>query len=245
MDFFKYDHSFCEALIYGSAPEYFNSFTSLFISLIGFLGLYYNYHTINDMFILYSALLINGLASCAYHWTNYIGFGLFDRCSMILIAIPCINAGIKELVYLYNLHINTNKILLFLNQVYFTFLITFCALGYEETFNGLFGVFLGLILVFIILVYKKTYHIYRIHRYISYGILGISMIFIAGVSWIIIEKLCHTVPFMRFLHGHALWHIFVSLGGYLASLLLTALSLHRKRALPIYNLNRFSITFKN
>jgi hypothetical protein len=50
---------------------------------------------------------------------------------------------------------------------------------------------------------------------------------------------------MKYLQGHALWHIFVSSGGYLASLLLTSLSIYRKKMLHWYNLNDLHITFKN
>jgi hypothetical protein len=49
---------------------------------------------------------------------------------------------------------------------------------------------------------------------------------------------------MKYLHGHAIWHIFVSSGGYLSSLLLTSLSLNRKNILPYYHLYQLSIVKK-
>ncbi len=245
MDFLSYDHSFCEALLYGGPPEYINAFTSLYISFVGLYGIKNNYHSINDIFLLYSALLINGIASFAYHWTNYLGFGIFDRCSMILIAYPSINAGIKEFVYMYKINDKNKKILLFLNQLYFTCLISFCALGYEETFNGLFGIFLGLILIFMILINRKKnqYIEYNIDKYMICGFIGVAMIITAGISWILIEKFCHSYSIMKYLQGHALWHIFVSSGGYLSSLILTSLSLKRKNILPVHNLHIFSISY--
>jgi hypothetical protein len=240
MNFFNNDHSFCEALLYGGPPEYFNAFTSLYISYVGLYGLKNNFHLNNDIFLIYSALFINGIASFAYHWTNYIGFGIIDRSSMILIAIPSINCGIKELNYLYHISELNNKIFLFFNQMYLLALITFLCMGYEEVFNGIFGVFLALILIFIYLLNNKKIK----NKYLIYGNYGIFMIFIAGISWIIIEKLCSTFSIMKYLHGHAIWHIFVSSGGYLSSLLLTSLSLNRKNILPYYHLNQLSIVKK-
>jgi hypothetical protein len=247
MNFTQYDHSFCEASIYGGPPEYFNSLTSLFITYVGYYGLKYNFHSNNDIFLLYAALLINGITSCAYHWTNYLGFGLLDRGSMILIAYPSISAGIKELNHLYNFSYTNNKLLLLFNQIYFTFLITTFGLGYEETFNGLFGFFLAYILIFLFMInHKKSYFLDRkIKQYILGGFVGVGMILIAGISWIIIEKLCNRYTIMKYLQGHAVWHIFVSSGGYLASLLLTSLSIYRKKMLPWYNLNDLHISFKN
>lgn len=75
INFFKYDHSFCEAKLWGKAPEYVNSFTSLFISLVGLYGIKVNKHSNNYVFLLYSALIINGIMSFFYHWTNQIGWG--------------------------------------------------------------------------------------------------------------------------------------------------------------------------
>lgn len=247
MNFTQYDHSFCEASIYGGPPEYFNSLTSLFITYVGFYGLKNNFHFNNDIFLLYSALFINGLTSCAYHWTNYLGFGLLDRGSMILIAYPSISAGIKELNHLYNFSSLNNKLLLLFNQLYFTILITTFGLGYEELFNGFFGAFLAFILIFLFMVYNKRYYLHdnKIKQYIIGCFIGVFMILIAGISWIIIEKLCDRYSIMKYLQGHALWHIFVSSGGYLASLLLTSLSIYRNKMLPWYNMNDLYITVKN
>ncbi len=143
INFFQYDHSFCEAKLWGSAPEYVNSFTSLFISLVGLYGMKVNKHSNNYVFLLYSALIINGVMSFFYHYTNQIGWGLLDRMSMVMIAIPAMYGSLKEITYLYNLSKTTEKVLLFLNQIYFTLLMTSCAMGFEEIFNGLFGVFLA------------------------------------------------------------------------------------------------------
>jgi hypothetical protein len=84
-------------------------------------------------------------------------------------------------------------------------------------FNNLFGFFLGSILVFLIICRVKYSNIPRIIFY--YGFKGIILISLAGISWIITENLCNKYFIMKYLYGHAIWHIAVSLGGYYISLL--------------------------
>ena len=50
------------------------------------------------------------------------------------------------------------------------------------------------------------------------SISAIFLITIGGVSWIITENLCHSFGIMKYLLGHAIWHICVALGGYYISL---------------------------
>jgi hypothetical protein len=233
--FNSFDHSFCESKLWGGPPEYINSMTSLFISFIGCYGLIKNNHLNNEVFMLYSAFIINGIASSLYHWTNYLGWGYFDRFSMVLIAYPSIVGGLKELTYLYKFENKLNKVFITLIQLYFTLIITFCALDYEQLFNNLFGFFLGFILIFMIMVNNKRELLNdKIKVLINYGFIGVTMIAIAGISWIVIENLCDKYWIMKYTHGHAIWHIFVSFGGYLVSLLLTGLSIDRKDMLPYY-----------
>jgi hypothetical protein len=49
---------------------------------------------------------------------------------------------------------------------------------------------------------------------------------------------------MKFIQGHAFWHIGVSIGGYLISLLVVSLSIERKYQLPRYNISTKSINYK-
>lgn len=242
INFFKYDHSFCEAKLWGNAPEYVNSFTSLFISLVGLYGIKVNKHSNNYVFLLYSALIINGIMSFFYHWTNQIGWGILDRMSMVMIAIPAMYGSLKEISFFYNFSKSTEKLLLFLNQIYFTCLVTACGLGHEEIFNGLFGVFLASALVFIILIHNKRHKLNKeTLKTLAYGKLGLFLIIIAGISWILIEKFCDRFDIMKHLHGHAVWHIFVSFGGYLLSLLMVGLFIERNNCLPTHKINLMHI----
>ena len=76
------DHYFCEGKLNG-LPEYYNAFSSLFITYFGLLGLH---KTKNELIIqiIYSLLTVNGISSFMYHWTGNIGFALYDEYPMIL-----------------------------------------------------------------------------------------------------------------------------------------------------------------
>jgi|688.fasta_scaffold636759_1 hypothetical protein len=225
IEFNSYDHDFCEASIYNTGSEYINSISALFISFIGMFGLYYNTDYSDNIAMLYYSLIINGITSCIYHHTHYIGWGLLDRYSMIYISTYCYNIFIS-LLFTNNLFITH---LLRLGIVtYLTILSTTAGLHNELMFNNLFGFFLGTILLFLISLRMKYQNLPKIIFY--YGLKGITLISVAGISWIITENLCNTYPIMKYLFGHAIWHIAVSLGGYYISLIPIYLS---KK--PIFN----------
>jgi hypothetical protein len=217
INFNDYDHSFCEAKIYGYPPEYFNSITSLFISLIGLMGFILN-DLPTKISMIYYAFIINGLTSFMYHFTNSIGWGLMDRFSMVLIAFNVVYAmsGIVE-DFLGN---EAKCIYDFISIVFFTVLLTITGLHNETIFNVLFGVFLCLPLFLMLVVSLTNVKKYFPLKIIRYGWYGIALIAIAGISWILTENLCNTYPIMKFLMGHAIWHCCVGLGGYYLSLLL-------------------------
>ena len=96
LDFNLYDHSFCEMNIYGKSPEYINSFSSLCLTFFGLFGLIMN-DKIHEIKMIYTAMIYNGIASFMYHFNNQLGWGLLDRFSMILIALPCYMIGVKIL----------------------------------------------------------------------------------------------------------------------------------------------------
>jgi hypothetical protein len=214
IDFNDYDHDFCEASIYNNGAEYINSISALFISFIGIFGLYYNKDYSVNISMLYYSLIINGLTSAIYHHNHYIGWGLLDRCSMIYIATYCYNIFLEVFFGKYNflLHIVQFSIV-----SYLTFLSTIAGLHNEDMFNNLFGFFLGSILIFLVLCKINYNFIPKIIFY--YAFKGITLISVAGISWIITENLCQEYVIMKYLYGHAVWHIAVSLGGYYISLL--------------------------
>ena len=236
INFNNFDHNFCESMIYsyGSHPEYLNSASSLFITFIGLNGLASLINLPNNFFLqlLFSALVINGITSCFYHRTNNIGWGLLDRMSMILIAMSC--------TYLFMEHLD--KFIKYKNKkfilvgvhllvcTYYTILFTVSGLHMESVFNVLFGVFLASLSLFMLLVNQHqnldTLNIDPL--IIKFGWKGIKYIGLSGIFWITTENLCYNIWFIKYLFGHVWWHIFVSYGGYLLSLVPNYLTLMYK-----------------
>ena len=212
IEFNTFDHSFCESKLFNDGPEYISCLTALFISFIGFFGIVMNQTEENTLFLYYS-LIINGVTSSLYHYNHYIGWGLMDRYSMILISVYCFKIFFKVLE-----HNNTkiSHIIKFISVLYLVYIQTFAGLHQENYFNNMFGFFLVSILIFVIKISNVDYNFNP--KLIDLAFKGIFLITIGGVSWIITENLCHSFGIMKYLLGHAIWHICVALGGYYISL---------------------------
>ena len=213
-NFQDYDHSFCEATIYDNGAEYLNSTSALFISFMGIFGLYHNTTDINSSMMYYS-LILNGITSCAYHHTHYLGFGLMDRFSMILVATYCYNVFMSLII---NDYPWTSHLLRFMSSVFLLVLSTFTGLHNEMMFNILFGFFLLGVGVFaFILSFSPAGRRRNLMNY--FALKGLILISVGCLSWITTENLCLEHPLIKYLMGHSWWHITVSLGGYFISLI--------------------------
>jgi hypothetical protein len=212
INFHLYDHNFCESTIYSTTqhPEYLNSISSLFISVVGIYGIF----QIKDFLFsfLYSCLIVNGILSFYYHYYNSIGFGLLDRMSMVLLGLSTTLIFIQSLDQLF--HTGT-KIFTITTFSYYSILLTVAGLHIEWLFNLLFTFFLCSILLYMYIIYQYS----QINKeIIKIGIRGAFYILCSGLFWVGTELLCHQFHFIKFLFGHVWWHIFVSYGGYLVSL---------------------------
>jgi hypothetical protein len=224
INFNAYDHNFCESTIYsfGPHPEYANALTSLFISWIGINGLRNPYNSFSTL-MLYSSLVINGITSCFYHYYNNIGWGLLDRMSMVLIAMSSTYLFIQH-IHLFLIfdkwiqHDAITKIIHILIIAYFTFLFTVGGLHWENIFNILFGLFLASLPIYMWLVEKNQWNLKMPYQMIKIGWKGIRKIFLSGIFWIITEIFCNKLSIFKYMFGHVWWHIYVSYGGYLVSL---------------------------
>ncbi len=187
INFNTFDHSFCEAKLFNNGPEYISCLTALFISFIGLFGIIMNRIENNTLFLYYS-LIINGITSSLYHYTHYIGWGLMDRYSMILIAVYCFKIFFKVLEH--NNNVRVSHALKFISVLYIVYIQTFAGLHQEDYFNNMFGLFLISIFIFVIKISNIDYNIYP--KLIELSFKGIFLIVIAGISWIITENLCDT-----------------------------------------------------
>lgn len=227
INFNLYDHNFCESTIYSTIqhPEYLNSLSSLFIAFIGFNGL--TKPCIHfQLALLYSAFIVNGITSSFYHYYNTIGWGLLDRMSMILIALSSVGLFLNYINRILILNrwkrrhaIIISRLINLLVQIYFTVLFTVAGLHIEQLFNIMFGIFLGSLVLFMITIEKCYYEMDLPYKLVKMGWNGIVYIATSGIFWILTENLCNDYFFIKYLLGHVWWHLFVSYGGYLISLI--------------------------
>ena len=234
INFNNYDHNFCESSIYSNNkhPEYINALSSLFITFIGINALVKQLvyrergYELNSFLhsILYSALIVNGITSSLYHYYNNIGWGLMDRISMIIIAMSSVilfQSIINSILILekYKNIIIINNIINIIITSYFTILFTIAGLHMESLFNIMFSFFL-IFLVFIVYIINTHFIMLEIpYQLVILSNRGILYVTISGIFWIITELLCNKFTFIKYLFGHVWWHIFVSYGGYLISLI--------------------------
>ena len=234
INFNNYDHNFCESSIYSNNkhPEYINALSSLFITFIGINALVKQLvyrergYELNSFLhsILYSALIVNGITSSLYHYYNNIGWGLMDRISMIIIAMSSVilfQSIINSILILkkYKNIIIINNIINIIITSYFTILFTIAGLHMESLFNIMFSFFL-IFLVFMVYIINTHFIMLEIpYQLVILSNRGILYVTISGIFWIITELLCNKFTFIKYLFGHVWWHIFVSYGGYLISLI--------------------------
>lgn len=209
MDTFQtFDHAFCESSVYGekgSYPEYISAFTALLICFIGVNGLVKpNLSVFTSLF--YGSLLINGLTSFFYHLFHSIGFGLMDRLSMILIVFTSILLFTQQLPS--TLQIILNTVLL----AWVTIMLVVTSLHMLTLFTVLFGVYLIIMCIYVVFIQVPS----SIKRF---AWIGIALILSGAFIWIITEQACHSYDWVKYIFGHAIWHVAVSFGGYLISLL--------------------------
>jgi len=219
--FNQFDHNFCESTIYadGRHPEYFNALSSLFITFIG-LNAMRKPHLTLFLYIMYACLTVNGILSLLYHYHNSIGYGLLDRMSMVLLGFSTSYICYTSIKRLTHFSFYANIIIHLSIVSYYSFLLTVAGLHDEFLFNALFTAFLGSIAVYMYSI--KMYIFYNeIHidkQVMVLGWKGVRCIFASAIFWIVTEGLCGHLSFIKYLFGHVWWHICVSYGGYLVSI---------------------------
>jgi hypothetical protein len=202
------DHYFCEGKLNG-LPEYYNAFSSLFISYFGILGLF-NTHNNLMVQIIYSLLSVNGISSFMYHWTGNIGFALYDEYPMVL-ALFLGNIYVDNLIpnnYIkYKILFYTNTMVLYLvidvmedQRLIFPYYFSFGLLSVLYNIHNY------------ALYYKKINNFPLKHvNYYSSIIIG------SAVFWGATEITCKNYQItykLPFLLGHPIWHYMISYGFY-------------------------------
>jgi hypothetical protein len=221
-DWYSFDRNFCESY-QSSAPEIFNSISSLSMTFFGLLALFLSgNHPLTTL--ISASLAFCGLGSFGYHWTLVKGWGLLDRLPMTFLVSLTIFLLSWEICRKYK-QLKLMKVLTIL-IVGANFIITAVDATHSHVYYDTFFSILCALVSLLHLVCRfyshREYlkHTEGIYIWESEGIHSLSWLSLfttvsAAIFWMTTELLCHYYNFLRYFHGHAFWHFFISYSAYL------------------------------
>jgi len=230
--FEKNVNNFCEGFIY--EKEYINTITALFIAFLGYYGI--SKKNDNNINILYSFLLSNGITSSLNHYYNNLGFSYLDGITMLL-PVTFGNLQIYQF-FLSKLSSWDNIYKLF--YLFFPSLIylSITLQEFKKNFEYIFLTLSLLLLGFIPLInnYGKTECILKIRNNFIKGSL---FVIIAAGLWFYSEPKCNDSKISKKqkkkiakLHLHGIWHILSGYGFYLMIHSINMIILYDKNPTP-------------
>ena len=212
MEYNKVLINFCERKLYPNQPEYLNSISALYISVISYYMITKTVNLSKIAVLLYWCIFINGISSFFYHWYAWYIFKLLDEFSMI---IP-IWLGISKI--LLNFNYSTNCIGLFTSVN-----ILLLVLDIFPWFDKYFPICFTFELLTLAPLYYKSLRCNK--NYNDCGSKGIIICSATGAIWWITEMNCNKY----FIIGHPIWHIGISTGLCYIITYFNNLQLHFKR----------------
>ena len=239
-NFYIKKKGFCESEFRESNIEYFNSASSLVLSLFGYLGIYQDDNSFHDNFI-YSYLFTCGICSFLYHLYKLKGQQYLDRLSMIMPMsygnLLIYNFYFEKLTEnnnsrkLYNL-IFSSGITIPLVLTQFTKKFRFVILVLTVLSGGFF---------FIIADYRSNFlnnsaKLNCIDNIVDCFRNGVLWVIISAGCWYLSESSCHdkkikikneTLKKIAGIYFHGLWHIFSGYGFYQLTFALKVIYLFR------------------
>lgn len=231
MKFSTIDHGFCESTGHKLPyPEILNSYSSIFISIIGLIGLLLTlkYKRIYEIRFIYGMLMVNGYGSFCYHYTQQIGYAMVDELSMMLGVILGLHTLYNIIINSMHLPVSQNDFIckFIHNHIFykatcttilsFYFILSYSISIFEETrylFPFLFAIPAVLLIPGCIYVYSTYY--YDKHDGAKLLELGLLCSLFATFVWMTTEPFCERYPIIKYLHTHVFWHIFMSYGLFL------------------------------
>jgi hypothetical protein len=144
--------------------------------------------------------------------------------SMVLIAISTTYIFLQHIELFFptdkhNFSNKNQKIIHIVVMTYFTLLLTICGLHWENIFNGFFGLFLFSLVIYMCLIERNNFRLEIPDKIVKQGWKGVLYILASCIFWIVTEIGCNYITVFKYVFGHVWWHVFISYGGYLISLI--------------------------
>lgn len=240
---------FCEGIVFGH-PEYFSSFSSLFICFFGLLGLY-NCPKQNLFGQLTFALtVVTGVGSFGYHWTGDLdGWRYFDGNPMYMAGAMAALFTVDEVIRVYTSKTDISSpvaaeraaSLTSVNAIFWSaFSVSALWMDTQPRFQAISQLTFAIpvtITVFAIVFARYVTHKKMLTddwKILSYAKIGLALIVVSATTWVVTESYCEAYPWVAYLHGHVIWHIGMSWGLYLALQFVVWFAAHRYGCRPYF-----------
>ena len=242
MRFTEIDHGFCESV--GETlpfPEIFNSYSSMCMLIFGLIGLLLTlrYKRVYDIRFICGLLVVNGVGSFYYHYTQQIGWAVVDELSMMLSVGLGLNSMYTMIINSLDLPVSTNiySFQSIHNHITYKGLLTIALASYvvfiyplsmfeemREWFPMIFTIPMMCLIPGSAYIYMNHYRNTYVYKscdksYENNGgdllLNGLKWTLFASTVWGFTEPLCQEYTFIKYFHTHVIWHIFISYGMFL------------------------------
>jgi hypothetical protein len=241
---------FCENLIAGF-PEQANSWSSVFIAFIGFVGLFIS--SLNEIPSrkIYSGMICAGIGSFMFHWAGYAFYGYLDVIPMFLVSWFLNELVWTAVIEAFTVYGHKGQDLLLDLTTLITNGCLIFTLANDRVSGSPWGIDVGFTASFaapqfttaigvVILLWRFWGDLPRIVK--KHSFIGIAILSISALIWVSTEPNCKENGVLRnnaLAYTHMIWHIGFSWGAHFVIQAIIFLELSISEMNPNYREGRF------
>lgn len=226
---------FCESLLnsangINAAPEYWNTITSIMMTIVSLISLFGNNYSSLFSRIYMSLLFFSGVGSSIYHATLTYGTSLLHNIPFTIMIVFCVIFMFDNFLY-YEIRVlrgKKNKYIIASNissLIFVTYLCMAVIVKGVEQYELSFGnVFIGIpcfMVIPLLLLFqfriipmlvqagkiKETKNLSKLRKYLW---VSISMIVMSLIFWLVSVSMCDLTVSIAYMGAHGFWHIMIA-----------------------------------
>lgn len=226
---------FCESLLnsangINAAPEYWNTITSISMSIVSLISLFGNTHSSLFSRMFMSLLFFSGIGSATYHATLTYGTSLLHNIPFTMMIVICVVFMCDNFLFYEIISLRGNKpqyeIISSISMIIFMTYMCMAVIvksiqSYELSMGNVFiGIPCFMILPLLLLFqfktipqlveagkFKESSNLTKLRKYLW---VSISMIVIGLVFWMISVSMCNLTVSIAYMGAHGFWHIMIA-----------------------------------
>jgi hypothetical protein len=241
--------TFCEGRMWGY-PEYASAYSSIFLLIFGFLGLYRCPK--QNLFgqLVFALMVVTGFGSFGYHWVGSDMWKYFDGNPMIIAGAMAALFTFDEVIRVYTSRVHPyaagekdehSSLLAPINAIFWSaFAVVALWMDVQPEFSSFSQLSFQVPVagtVLAVIFARFVTHKERLNddwKILLYAKIGIALIVLSAGIWIITEKNCETYPWLAYFHGHLIWHLGMAWGVYLTLQFVLWFTAHRFGCRPYF-----------